>query len=134
MALFVTDTHPLVWYAEARSRKLGKQARKTFEYADSGRAVIYVPVLVIAEILELARRAHIRTGLPPTEWIDGLFRLPGFIPADLTRDIVIAGESLYAIRERTDRMIAATAVELGVPLITRDAELANVPRLQTVWS
>jgi PIN domain nuclease of toxin-antitoxin system len=134
VALFVTDTHPLLWYAQARSRKLGKQARKTFEYAESGRSVIYVPVLVVAEIFELLRAGQIRIGMPAKDWVDNLLRLPGFVPADLTRDMVLAGESLYAIRERTDRLIAATAVELGVPLITHDAELSNIRGLQTVWS
>ena len=134
MSLFVTDTHPLVWYAEARSRKLGKHARKAFEYAESGRAVIYVPVVVLVEILELARAGQIRLRVAPTQWIDNLLRLPGFAAADLTPAVVLAAETLHAIPEQNDRMIAATAVELGLPLITRDAEIASLRHVKTVWS
>jgi PIN domain nuclease of toxin-antitoxin system len=32
-----------------------------------------------------------------------------------------------------DRIIAATALVLGVPLITHDAKLLDVPNLPTVW-
>ena len=134
MSLFVTDTHPLLWYAKAQSRKLGKQARKAFENAESGRSMIYVPALVMVEILEHARAGRIRLNLPPADWIDALLRRPGFALADLTLAIVLAGESLHAIPERTDRLIAATALELGVPLITRDAEIANVRGLETIWN
>jgi len=134
MSLYVTDTHPLQWYAAGRSRKLGKQARRAFEYAETGRAMIYVPVLVLVELLEQARAGLLLLSESPTAWIDDLLGLPGFAPVDLTHAVVMAGESLYTIPERTDRLIAATALELGVPLITRDAEIANVRGLQTVWS
>ena len=88
----------------------------------------------MVEILEQARVGRLRFNMAPSEWIDSLLRLPGFAPADLTRATVMAAESLYAIPERGDRLIAATALELGVPLISRDTELANVPGLRTVWS
>ena len=32
-----------------------------------------------------------------------------------------------------DRLIAATALELSLPLVTRDQRLARVPGLQVVW-
>ena len=32
-----------------------------------------------------------------------------------------------------DRLIAATALELSIPLVTRDQRLARVPGLQVVW-
>jgi len=134
LSLFVTDTHPLVWYAQGHSRKLGKHARKAFEHAESTRAVIYVPVVVLVEFLDLARAGQIRLRVSPTQWIENLLRLPGFAVRDLTPAVVLAGESLYAIPEQNDRMIAATAVELGLPLITRDAEIASVRRVKTIWS
>ena len=134
MSLYVTDTHPLQWYAAGSSRKLGKQARKAFEYAETGRALIYIPALVLVELLEQARAGLLRLSTSPTGWIDDLLGLPGFAPVDLTHAMVMAAESLYGIPERTDRLIAATALELGVPLITRDAEIGRVRGLETVWS
>ena len=134
MSLFVTDTHALVWYAQGQARRLGKQARRAFEYAESVRSVIYVPALVMVELLEQSRAGRLRLNMPPADWIDSLLRLPGFAPADLTRATVMAAESLYAIPERGDRLIAATALELGIPLITKDSALSNIPGLETIWS
>jgi PIN domain nuclease of toxin-antitoxin system len=88
----------------------------------------------MVEILEQTRAGRLRLNMRPTDWIDSLLRLPGFAPADLTRATVMVAESLYVIPERGDRLIAATALELDVPLISRYAELAKVPGLKTVWS
>jgi predicted nucleic acid-binding protein len=53
--------------------------------------------------------------------------------ADLTADVVEAGHELYGISERSDRLIAATALVLGLPLITRDPEISAQSRIQTIW-
>ena len=132
MARYVTDTHALIWYADARRRKLGRRARQAFERAETGRAVIYVPTIVVAELLDQVRRGHIKITLPPHRWLSALFALGGFIAADLTIDVVLAGHELYAIREREDRLIAATAKALSLPLITRDPAIAAAG-VDVVW-
>jgi predicted nucleic acid-binding protein len=38
---------------------------------------------------------------------------------------VLQAESLRAIPEPNDRLIAATALQLGYPLLTRDARIAE---------
>src|SRR5688572_1087825 len=75
VSLFVTDTHALVWYAQGQARRLGKQARRAFEYAESVRSVIYVPALVMVELLEQSRAGRLRLNMPPADWIDSLLRL-----------------------------------------------------------
>ena len=132
MASCVTDTHALIWYSDARRRKLGRRARQAFERAETGRAVIYLPTIVVAELLEQVRRGHIKLALPPRQWISALFALGGFIAADLSVEVVLAGHELYAIRERGDRLIAATAKALSLPLITRDQAIAAAG-VDVVW-
>lgn len=51
---------------------------------------------------------------------------------DLTAAIVLRAEALYDIRERGDRLIAATAAVLDVPLITRDPEIGRAG-VEVVW-
>ena len=38
-----------------------------------------------------------------------------------------------SVPDPIDRMIAATSVALGVPLVTRDRKLRSLPALETAW-
>ena len=129
----VTDSHALIWYAVGPGRRLGRAARALFARAERGEATIYVPAFVLVEVAEVSRRGGLRFDLGFSRWARALFGAGGFVAADLTADVVLEAEGLYAIRERGDRLIAATAVHLDVPLITRDPALARVPSLTTVW-
>jgi predicted nucleic acid-binding protein len=53
--------------------------------------------------------------------------------APLTAAVVIAADQLRAIQERGDRLIAATALTLGLPLITRDPAIAEVAAVPLIW-
>jgi len=49
------------------------------------------------------------------------------------RHKAVRAHELHAIPERGDRRIAATALELGYPLVTRDAEIAAVIGTEQLW-
>lgn len=131
--LAVCDSHGLLWYALGRRRKLGSRARRVLERADGGLAVVYVPTIVLVEISEARHRGVIllEGGFGP--WAEKLFASPHFVPVDLSVEIVLKAEELYAIPERGDRLVAATAAVLDLPLITRDTEIAKVANVETVW-
>ena len=44
MSVYVTDTHPLVWYATDTHRRLSRKVLRTFEAAWRSEVLIYVPV------------------------------------------------------------------------------------------
>lgn len=133
MSVAVTDTHALVWYAMGPVKRLGKRALALFKQADAGRATIYVPVLTLVEVAEAIRCGVIRCEPGFARWSQDLFSGTGFRPADLTLDTVVDAESLYGIPERGDRLIAATALSLDCPLITRDPAIARIPSVKTIW-
>jgi PIN domain nuclease of toxin-antitoxin system len=133
MSVAVTDAHALVWYAMGPHRKLGRRARALFERAEGGRATIYVPVLVLVEIAEAIRRGAIRCDGGFSRWAQRLLSSGRFLTADLTPAIVLQAEGLYAVPERGDRLIAATAWHLECPLLTKDPALARLPGLATIW-
>ena len=133
MNVCVTDTHALIWYAMGPPRRLGRRARALFERAERRQATIYVPVLVLVEVSEAIRRGTLRCEPGFARWSARLLASGGFVSADLTPAVVFEAETLYGIRERGDRLIAATAVSLGYPLITNDAQIARAARLETIW-
>lgn len=131
--LAVSDSHGLLWYALGRRRRLGSQARRVFERAESGRAVVYVPTIALVEISKARHRGVIQLEGGLGAWTEKLFASPHFVPVDLSVEIVLKAEELYAIPERGDRLIAATAAVLDLPLMTRDPEIARVASLEVVW-
>lgn len=133
MSLAVTDTHALVWWSSGDSKRLGRSARKLFERAEAGRAAIYVPVFSLLEVAEAMRRGFFDPSQTFTKWASALLGTGEFIAVDLTPAILYEAEALYAIPERGDRLIAATAVYLECPLISRDPALSRVAGLETIW-
>jgi predicted nucleic acid-binding protein len=49
MKFYMTDTHALFWYL-TNSTSLGAAASRAFDEADDGEALIYIPVIVLAEL------------------------------------------------------------------------------------
>ncbi len=129
----VTDSHALIWYAMGPGRRLGRAARALFAKAERRQATIYVPALVLVEIAEALRRGVLRHDGGFTRWAGRLFASGRFVSADLTADVVLEAETLYAIPERSDRLIAATALHLDCPLVTSDPVFSRIASVTTVW-
>ena len=129
----VTDTHALMWYAGGKARKLGREALRLYRLAAEGQVQIHVPALCVVEVFEQVRRGRYRLRHSPQEWLRLLESSGSFTIAPLGADVVLAAESLYDIPERTDRLIAATARALNLPLITRDAAIARAADVEAVW-
>lgn len=131
--LAVTDSHGLIWYASGRRRKLGAKAKRLFDRADRGQAAIYIPTIVLVEIAEASHRGTVQLEGGFATWCDRLVSSPYFIPVELSVDVVIKAEELYGIKERGDRLIAATAVALNLPLLTRDPSIAEAAGVDVIW-
>lgn len=131
--LAVADTHALIWYASGAERRLGAAARRLFRRLDEGRASLYVPTLVLVEISELVRLGRVELAAGFLGWEEALFRSGRFFPAPLTREVVRRAESLHRLPERGDRLIVATAAELGCPLVTRDREVGEDGGVEVIW-
>jgi PIN domain nuclease of toxin-antitoxin system len=93
---------------------------------------VYVPVLSLVEVGDAAHRGLLRLGGGTLEWIKRLLASGRYLPAELNADVVALSEELRDIRERTDRLIAATALHLDLPLITRDHAIAKAG-VSVIW-
>ncbi len=131
--LAVTDTHPLIWAIDGNRKRLGKHARRQFESADDGKCSIYVPAIALVELAEACHRQRVTLSLAFEEWTRLAFAGGKYHEAALTAEIVYVAQRLYAIAERGDRLIAATAVALDLPLITRDPRIAAAAGVECLW-
>jgi PIN domain nuclease of toxin-antitoxin system len=129
----VVDTHALVWYLED-SPRLGPAARQVFDACDRGEVVIYVPTICLVEIIYLQEKGRIPAELKAE--LDAQLRAgtSGLILVGLTPEVAqaVADVPRAAVPDMPDRIIAATAVHLDLPLISRD-HLIQLSSIETIW-
>jgi len=75
----------------------------------------------------LSSRGRLQLLIRPERWFSNLFEVPGVRLAEMSPDVLIASSFLPGKppQDPTDRIIAATARELGATLITRDRALLD---------
>ena len=130
----ICDTHILLFWAHEPER-LTSTARQALEL---GRAK---GALAIADISlwELAL-LHERGRLVLPADVSAGFYLQQLLAAlrlqvlPITPEIALLSRStLFQHGDPADRLICATALQLGAPLITADAKLRALPDLDTLW-
>jgi len=129
----VLDTHTVLWYLE-NSGELSTKARTTIEDAVRDARDVHVSAISLIETVYLVERRRLlatalerfRSALADPD--SGLFIAPvdGNI-ADALQNI-----PRDAVPDMPDRIIAATALHLGLPLVTRDRRL-QAAGIQTIW-
>lgn len=133
MSLYVTDTHPLVWYAADHPHKLSRKALHIFREAEAGRALVLVPALVLWEISLLVRTGKIELSQPFAEWMEMLFLQRGFDLAPLDPPVIAEALKLHFTDDPFDSAIVATALIRDLPLITKDQRIIGADLIQVAW-
>jgi PIN domain nuclease of toxin-antitoxin system len=131
--IYVTDTHPLVFWSSNRKRRLGNRARRILQATEQGKHSIVVPVVVLEEINRLVEKNIIRLEVPFRRWAAELEHSPNFQIAAYTLEVLLESVVLVAIRDPADRAIVATARHLACPLITADAMIRDGDWVDTIW-
>ena len=131
--IYVTDTHPLVFWSSNRKRRLGRRARRIFQETEQGKHSIIVPIVVLEEINRLVERKVVRLQVPFRRWAEELERSPNFQVQAYTLEVLLESASVGAIRDPADRAIVATARHLRCPLITADEIIQDGDWVDTVW-
>jgi PIN domain nuclease of toxin-antitoxin system len=87
------------------------------------------------EVALLVKRGRLRLSLPVEDWIarNEASSLLQFVPVD--NAVAIRSVNLPAPLhpDPADRIIAATALLLGCPLVTKDNKLRDFASLRTIW-
>lgn len=134
MRSYVTDTHSIVWHLLG-SRKLSQKVRRVFQATDDGRAQVLVPTIVLVESVYIAERQRM-----PADLVDWFFDLrehqtENYRLVSLDRRVVqsVRDFGAAAVSEMADRIIAATARALDLPLLTVDAAILESGLVDAIW-
>jgi PIN domain nuclease of toxin-antitoxin system len=119
------DTCTLIFMTE-RTR-LAPAAVETLQAATEGGEITYVSPITAWEVGMLSSRGRLQLLIRPERWFSNLFEVPGVRLAEMSPDVLIGSSYLPGKppKDPTDRIIAATARELGATLITRDRALLD---------
>ena len=133
MSDVVTDTHALIWYLED-SPRLGPAASAAYEACERGEISIHIPTICLVEIVYLQEKGRIPVDLRAHLAVELRTGSTGLVLADLTEAVV---EALSAVPrsdvpDMPDRIIAATALTLSLPLISRDRKIQS-SGVTTIW-
>jgi len=129
----VFDTAPLVLYLGGVQKAFGREPRRLVRRAETGRIRIAVPTVCLFEVAQLEERGRIRLRTSFDEWCDAIEGDAALLLLPLERQHVIEARALPTLRDPFDRLIAGSAITLGVPLISADPRIAGSGRLQVVW-
>ena len=119
------DTFTAIWiYEKAR---LSPAALEAMRAAYREGVPSYISPITAWEVGMLSSRGRLQLLIRPERWFSNLFEVPGVRLAEMSPDVLIASSFLPGKppKDPTDRIIAATARELGATLITRDRALLD---------
>jgi PIN domain nuclease of toxin-antitoxin system len=118
------DTHAWIWTVEGDTRRIGRRSRQLIAGAEA-REAVRISVASVFEIVALHAAGRLRLAKPPEQWIDTSLDLSGVRLAELTRTVAMDAGFIprTALADPLDRLIVATARQLGATLLSADAAI-----------
>jgi PIN domain nuclease of toxin-antitoxin system len=133
MILAVADTHAAIWYLADDSRLSLKAGQVIDQAADNGDqiAISSISFIEMVYLIEKGRIAPEQFSqlANQVEEPNGLFTE---ISVSLKLARALSRVNSSQIPDMPDRIVAATAIHLGVPVISRDGEI-RVSGINTIW-
>ncbi|MCB9455362.1 MAG: type II toxin-antitoxin system VapC family toxin [Anaerolineaceae bacterium] len=133
MITAVIDTHALIWYLYDDAR-LSNTARQFMEITADSQDQIALSSITLIEMVYLIEKGRVASeslSIMAGELDDpsGLFIE---VPVDLQIARTLTRIDGHQIPDMPDRIIAATAIQRNVPVISRDGKI-RISNVQTIW-
>ncbi len=131
----VADTQAMIWYVDA-PHELSPAATAAMDTAaNTGGEYIFISAITLVEMRYLVEKNRIN-GMVLTRVEQELDEPDPMIVAtsiDRTISDALASIPRDIVPDMPDRIIAATALALGLPLVTRDTEIPRITNVTSIW-
>jgi PIN domain nuclease of toxin-antitoxin system len=131
--MIVLDTHAWIWFI-SNPENLSKKASKAVTEAVKEKSVL-ISSISAWEVALLVTKKRLTLSLDVTDWIAKSESLPFIQFIAVSNAIAIRSVNLPQPlhTDPADRIIIATALFAGAPLVTKDKKLINYPHVKTIW-
>ncbi len=131
--MILLDTHALVWYLDD-PQNLSRRAEETISAGFRGEGAA-ISDITLWEIAMLVQKGRLTFARDVEEWLADLNTLPNFRKYRISSTVAALSTRLPDgfHGDPADRLIVATALDLGVPLVTRDGRIRAYPYIEAVW-
>ena len=122
--MLLLDTHVWVWSVEGDDRRLGRRARQSLARAESSDTIRISPASIF-EVVALNSAGRLRLSQPVEQWIRERLEAAGVRLAEITPSVAIDAGAMTraALTDPMDRLLVATARQLGATFLTSDARI-----------
>jgi PIN domain nuclease of toxin-antitoxin system len=133
MPAVAVDTHSIVWYLSGDPR-LSAKAAEALDSATAAGELIHVPSICLVELTYLVEKGRLPSAARRrlVQALDDPATPCLLAPLDRMVADALEFVSRQEVPDLLDRIVAATAAALGVPLITRDGKI-QASQVQTIW-
>jgi PIN domain nuclease of toxin-antitoxin system len=131
--MIVLDTHTWIWFI-SKPEVLSKRAKNAVSAAVKEKSVL-ISSISAWEVALLVIKKRLTLSLDVTDWIAKSEGLPFIQFIEISNSIAVKSANLPQPlhSDPADRIIIATALTAGVPLVTKDKKLINYPHVKTIW-
>ncbi len=130
--MILLDTNALIWWSTA-PEKLSRKARQIIDDTVKKEEIL-VSSISVWEVYLLMKKNRVGFSIDVDSWLEKLENLEfvKFVPIDNK----IASQSVkldFDNSDSADRIIIATALNIGAKLVTSDRRILNYHHVQSVW-
>jgi PIN domain nuclease of toxin-antitoxin system len=130
--VILIDTHVVLWLAFEPNR-VSAAARHEIENARTNGTGVAISDISLLELTTLEGKGRFQTGIGLDAFLQGVTAKFTTVPITVRACCMIPKLPSAYPKDPADRIIGATALAEGIPLVTADEKIRKAKAFETIW-